>query len=413
MENVYLGRQPILDSDGRLSAYEVLYRNSHKDSDITDDRFASAAVLNSILSKFGVQTLLGSYKAFVKIDEKFLLNDLIFSIPHEFFIFSLFEDIEMNLRVVERLKQLKKRGYDLAINDVVIDSEILHHYKDVLDEISYIKIDIKECKTSTLKEAITHLKSKNLKIVCTKIEDNDHYEMAKELGCDLFQGYYFAKPKIIENKKCEPGQLNVIKLYNLLMEDANIDEITSAFEKNHQITVQLLQFVNSGAFHFRSQISSIHHVLTLVGRRPLAQWLMLMIYSKSVAKNNEFSPLMLMAVNRTKLMEYIYKAVKPKAGSNELGEAYFVGILSLIDTIFGVKLEEILKHIHVSKEISNALLKDEGVLGEIYVLVRDIESFNIQAIVNFNKKYHLSSSAINIAVLDSMEDVNNFNNKVS
>ncbi len=410
MKNVYLGRQPILDSDGRLYAYEVLYRDSHKDSEITDDRFASASVLNSILSKFGVPTLLGGYKAFIKIDKKFLLNDLIFSIPSEFFIFSLFENIEMDSRVVERLRQLKAREYELAINDTVVDGKTLERYALVLNEISYIKIDIKESETSHLRERISSIKSKSIKIICTKIEDHEHYEKARDLGCDLFQGYYFAKPKIVENQKCEAGQLNVIKLYNLLMQDANIDEITSAFENNHQITVQLLQFINSGAFHFRNKISSIHHVLTLVGRKPLAQWLMLMIYSKSVAKSNEFSPLMLMAVNRTKLMEYIYKVIKPDVRSNDLGEAYFVGILSLIDVIFGVELEEILKHIHVSNDISDALLKDKGILGELYVLVRDIETFNIKAIADFNHKYHLDSSAINIAVLDSMEHVSSFTN---
>ena len=58
---------------------------------------------------------------------------------------------------------------------------------------------IKECKLSHLKETISMLNSKDIEIVCTKIEDYEHYELAKGLGFNLFQGYYFAKPKIIEN----------------------------------------------------------------------------------------------------------------------------------------------------------------------------------------------------------------------
>ena len=91
------------------------------------------------------------------------------------------------------------------------------------------------------------------------------------MRCKLFQGYFFVKPKIFENQKYDPAQAKILKLYTLLIEDTNIDEITSEFEQNHAITVQLLQYINSGAFHFRTKISSIHHILTLVGRAPLAQ----------------------------------------------------------------------------------------------------------------------------------------------
>jgi len=124
---------------------------------------------------------------------------------------------------------------------------------------------------------IGRLKTRDVKVIGSKIEDNAHYELAKELGCSLFQGYFFAKPNIIENAKYESGQLNILKLYNLLISDANIDEIAEEFENNYELTVQLLQFINSCAFHFRSRISSIHHILTLVGRQPLSRWLMLMI----------------------------------------------------------------------------------------------------------------------------------------
>jgi len=51
MENVYLGCQPILDLDGNLVAYEILYGDSAKESYISNDRFASASVISSILNQ--------------------------------------------------------------------------------------------------------------------------------------------------------------------------------------------------------------------------------------------------------------------------------------------------------------------------------------------------------------------------
>ncbi len=408
MGSVYLGRQPILDNKGDLVAYEVLYRDRHQDSNIGNDRFASASVISSVLNKFGTKTLLGDRRAFVKVDEKFLLHDIIFSIPKEFFVFSLFEDIEMNERVVERIQQLHAKDYLLAINDVIINENNIKEYAKVFKELSYIKIILDKDSDIDTKEMIKKFQANNIKVIGAKIEDNEDYILAKELGCDMFQGYYFAKPNIVENAKYEPSQLNVLKLYKLLITDTNIDEIASEFENNYEITVQLLQYINSAAFHFRNRISSIHHILMLVGRQPLSKWLMLMIYSKSVSRDTKHAPLMLMVKHRTELMENILKAIEPNVKSNALGEAYFIGVLSLIDTLFSVKLDNILKDMHISDEVTNALLKGEGLKGEIYYLVKSIELFDTKAVELFSKKYNLDLNVLEKVILQSMEDLNSF-----
>ncbi|MBU1990116.1 EAL domain-containing protein [bacterium] len=409
MENVYLARQPIVNGEGYTFAYELLYRDIHQQPEIDNDRYASASVISNVLNKFGTRALLSKHKAFIKVDNKFLMSDVIFSIPGEFFIFTLLESVEITERVIERMEKLRDKGYELAINDVYLDMEKIEKYTPVIQYLSYFKINVSNnIGNQDIRKIISNLRAQNIGVVATKIEDKKHYELAKQMGCTLYQGYFFAEPNIIENKKFDATQLSVIKLYNMLMQDTNIDEITSEFEHNYAISIQLLQFINSASFHFKTKISSIHHVLVLVGRKPLAQWLMLMIYSKSVSKTGELSPLMLMVKNRTELMENLLKAVRPDVKSNALGEAYFVGVLSLIDTVFGMKLEEILDHINISQEIQYALLNDEGILGELYALVRDIEAFNTKAISDFAQRHKISSDIMKEIIVKSIENVNNF-----
>ena len=411
MDHVYIGRQPILDQNSELCAYEILYRDSQKSASINDDRHASAAVINSVLNKFGTKTLLGDRRAFVKIDEKFLMHDLIFSIPKEFFVFSFFSTIEMSEKVVERIEQLHNKGYALSINDISLDENTLLKYEQILPFIDYVKINFNVYDVAGEKGICEGFKKHGITIIATKIEDAKTYKHAREYGCDWYQGYFFAQPQILENEKYEPQQMQILKLYNLLMQDVNIDEITNEFENNPEITVQLLQFINSGAFHFRQRISSIHHVLTLVGRVSIAQWLMLMIYSKSVSKSSEQSPLMLMVKNRTEMMERVLKLLKPNVRSNALGEAYLVGVLSLMDNVFGVSLESILETINVSDKVKEALLEEKGALGNIYRLVRYVENFNTSAVVKFEQRYNLKPGAINAIVLESMKEVHKFENK--
>jgi EAL and modified HD-GYP domain-containing signal transduction protein len=410
MQSIYIGRQPILDIHSKLVAHEILYRDGNNTNNINNDRHASASVINSILNRFGTHTLLGDKRGFIKIDQKFLMSDIIFSIPNNFFVFAVFASVEIDEKVRERFEQLKEKGYSLAINDITLKKQTLEKYALVLEYIDYVKVNFNEQAVYNEKEICEAFQKQGIKIVATKIENKKIYAKARAFECDLFQGYFFAKPKTFEGKKIEPNQMNILKLYNLLIQDVNIDEITQEFENNPEISIQLLQFINSGAFHFRNRISSLHHVLMLVGRVSVAQWLMLMIYSKSVAKNNGCSPIMLMVKNRTELMERILKILDPSVRSNALGEAYMVGVLSLTDTIFEIKLELVLERINISNTVSDALLHGSGKLGEIFHLVKDIEVFDTAAVAKFEQSHNLPEGSLSEVVFESIKEVQKLEN---
>ncbi len=413
MEHVYLGRESIVYNEDRLFAYEILYRDNKHASIALDDRFVSASVISNILNKFGTYSLLGNHKAFVKINYKFLMSDLIFSVPREFFVFSILPTINMDEKVVERIAKLHEKRYKICIDDGLLTRTSFEKYRVVFKELSYFKIDFTQEIDNDVISLVKLLQNENIKVIASKVDTKNKYLIAQKMACNFYQGAFLSKPNIVENVKYDPKQFNILKLYNLLIQDTNIDELTTAFEENHAVTVQLLQFINSGYFHFRNKISSIHHVLTLVGRRPLAEWLMLMLYSKSISKSNEYSPVMLLAKNRTELMQQVLKILKPGVGSNTLGEAYFVGVLSLIDVVFSMKLEAVLEHMHISDEVKDALLEYKGILGEIYLLIRDIEAFNTDKILAFSLKHNIDHDQMRELVLESMESVNTLENSVS
>ena len=403
MQSIYLGRQPILNANSDLAAYEVLYRGSEEAS----LKYSSATIINHVLNQFGTHSLLGERRGFVKISEKFLLHDIIYSIPKEFFVFSLLAEIELSERVIERIESLHEKGYLLCVENFTLTSDDKDRYDAILQQLSFVKVNIQESLCEGLASKIEDFHKENICVIACSVGDNEEYVKAKSLGCDWFQGYYFSRPKVLGTPAFESSQASILNLYNMLLEDVNIDEITQEFETQYELTVQLLRFINSGAFHFRDKISSIHHILTLVGRQPLSQWLMLMIYSKSVRKEGH-SPLMLMVKNRTELMQNILKIVEPSARSNKLGEAYLVGVLSLLDSVFNVELTTILRQINISPSVKSALLEKSGLLGEIYQLLIDIENFNTEAIHNFENRHHLEMETIERIALESMRSVNSF-----
>lgn len=407
MQNLYFGCQPIVNAEGVINFYELLYgQREHHDE---DNSFIFAAALVDALNKIGTKAVLGEHKAFVKIDEKILFNDKIFTVSNNFLIFTLSANLNVTPELLARVEELKKRGYLLALDEFPLSEQNIKKYGDLLDKIYFVKIGFDNiANESNNKKSIIELKDKNIIVVATDISDKSRYELSKEAGCEEFQGYYFSKPKVFGNKEYKPPRLDVLKLYSLLIENAELEEITEEFKKNNTITVLLLKYINSGAFHFKNRISSIHHILTLVGREPLVKWLMLVIYSIPKSSNTKISPLMLMIKNRTELMERILKEVVPDAGKSMLNQAYFVGVLSLIDAVFEESLEKILDEMNVYEVVRDALLNDGDILGEIFALVRKIEAFEPKSIVEFEQKYSLESGVIGKIVIDSMHEVSTF-----
>ncbi len=399
--------------DGVLEFYEFLY--TQKEHSNQENYFIFATMLNDVLGKVGTKAVLGGHKAFVKVDEKLLFSDKIFTIPNEFFILSLIDEAEVSENIIKRLEQLKSSGYLLALDGFSPEGDGIQKYEKLLDKISFVKINIGDSfvVNEENKRSVDRIKEKNITVVGTNILDKFNYEVSKKLGCELFQGYYFSKAKVFEDKEYKAPRLDLLKLYSLLVENAELEDITAEFKKNNEIALMLLKYINSGAFHFKNRISSIHHILTLVGREPLVKWLMLVIYSLSKSSSAKISPLMLMIKNRTELMERILKEVMPDAGKSMLDQAYFVGVLSLIDAVFEESLEKILDEMNVYDVVRNALLKDGDILGEIYALIRDIEAFKPEAVTDFEEKYELSSGAIGKIIIESMQEVTAFETAIA
>lgn len=412
MQEFYFGCQPIVNLGGVLDFYELPYSQRARSSE--DNGFIFAAAFSDALSRIGTKAILGEHKAFVKIDEKMLLSDKIFTLSNEFFIFCLGCDIEITSEVQKRVETLKARGYLLAIDGFSPNSYIYKKYENILDKVYFVKINFDDiAHGSGVKKIIGELKERNIIVVASGISDKQRYELAKEAGCEEFHGYYFSKPKVFCDKEYKPPRLDILKLYSLLVENAELEVITEEFKKNNAITVLLLRYINSGAFHFKNRISSIHHILTLVGREPLVKWLMLIIYSIPKSSNTKVSPLMLMIKNRTELMERILKAVVPDAGKSMLNQAYFVGVLSLVDAVFEESLEKILDEMNVYEIVKYALLRDGDILGEIYALVRSIEAFEPASMIEFEERHGLENGTLAKIIMECMHEVSEFETVIS
>lgn len=137
---------------------------------------------------------------FRKLSEKYDFN--IKKLKLEITESALMENIQENMKTLDGLHAL---GYEIEIDDFGSGYSSLGMLKDIQADI--LKIDMiflqetKNVKRSTtiLKNIITMSKELGMPVITEGVETKEQVEFLMTVGCDMFQGFYFAKPMYVEH----------------------------------------------------------------------------------------------------------------------------------------------------------------------------------------------------------------------
>jgi len=404
---LFLGRQPIVDKDSQLIGYELLYRNERGTSDMSNEQSATANVLTHTLSLSGIDAVVGKHLAFVNIDTKFLKHDMILSVPAERFVFELDVPKEDDEESLKRLAELHKQGYNFAFCIDDVSDKTVTYAKKIVDYIKYIKLNTMQVDKEKLFKILLTLGSSQKQLIATHVETKELFESFFDMGFELFQGYFFAKPEMVTSTQVGSDSSTVISLCNLLTTDASVQEIVAGFASVPTLSMHLIQYLNSCAFSFKESVDSIDRMVTLIGRRPLLQWLFLTLYASN-DESQENNAILLTVQQRTQLIVDLLKVVAPDTSKDEISKAYFVGLLSLMHVIVKQPLEEFLESIHIDSSIKEALLDKKGLLGEIYEVCIAIEQFDLAKTESFMVEYEIAPSSFQKFLFRSFESANTF-----
>ena len=402
----FLARQPILNRSQRLVAYELLYRNAEvHEARVTDGTHATASVI-AHASELGMEQVVGDQLAFVNVDTTGLMSDFIHFLPNDKVILEVLESVEPTPDVLKRVQELKQAGYKFALDDVAGENDAVTALRPLMD---VIKVDIKQIERGSLPALARNLRNPNQKLLAEKVETVEEFRECMDLGFEYFQGYYFARPVILSGKKITPSQLSIMHLLDLLNQDADQREVERSVKHDPLISLNLLRLVNTPAVGARFRINSVGHALIVLGRRQLQRWLQILLY----VKGSEFdSPLLQMATTRGKTMELVMGHVRPSERvAADIG--FTVGIMSLMDALFSVRMGEILDSVNVLDEVRDALLHREGDYGDVLRLIELIERAQEgRELTGILHKLDLAPSALYALQREAFEWVNEYAHSV-
>ena len=362
----YIARQPILNTKQQVVAYELLFRDGKSNSfpDIDPNQATSNILTNNHLT-LGLEQITGNLPAFINFHADALIFHFPSSLDPKNVVLEILEDVPVTDELVSACKALHQEGYQLALDDFNFDEkwEVFYPIVDI------IKIDVLEFSILEISKLVRKLSGLDVTLLAEKVETLQQFEKLKMLGFTLFQGYFFAKPEMLKQRKITTSKKNIIELIGQASQaDLDMKKISEIFAVDPGLTYKLLRFINSPTYGNSQEITSLKHALAYIGQVELKKFIALLALSDlSSEKNPE---IMRLSLARAKFCEQIALC---RFESENPPKAFLTGILSLIDGILDHELEQVLIGLPIHEEIKSALRNEKCDLGNYLLLVKSIE----------------------------------------
>jgi c-di-GMP-related signal transduction protein len=366
----HLGRQPVVDRDGILHGFELLFRDDVKNhASIDDEDAATAQVVIRTIGEFGVRAALGGHKGYLNTSRATLLADALTLIPPEHFVFELPRDIDVDAELLGRIVQLHAKSYRFVLDDVVrLDAT----FAKLLPYVEAVKIDVSRCPPELLPKLAQVLKSTGKQLIAMKVESSQVFEAAKELGFDLFQGYFFTRPQMLTARRAGAPRHALLKLLQLLSSDPSVTQLEKELKLIPGLVIHLMRLANSGESSIGRKPAMLRDAIIATGTDQIMRWTQMLLYADARKVPLEDDPLLQLAATRARFME-LAAAQLPDSNRPDTDEAFLAGVFSLVDAVFGESLERTLEDLSLSPHIRAAILHREGTLGSLLLAVQALE----------------------------------------
>lgn len=366
---LYAARQPILDKDKNLFAYELLFRDSLENVfPEVDANEATSKLIESQLN-IGIEDFTGNKPAFINFTLDTLMKKYPTMIHPDHIVVEILETVQPGKKLLSECKELKEAGYTIALDDYMHE-KVWHHFYPYID---IIKVDFMETTFEQMEEIKASIADfPHIELLAEKVETVEEFEKALELGFVYFQGYFFSKPEVVKSRSLAPAQLTLAELlFETSKPDFDLSKVTKVFERDVNLAYKLLRYSNSAIFKRRVEINNIKQALTVLGISELKKFLSI-LFAAQVGSEKP-AELMRLSMTRARFAELLAESL-----NRDMSSAFLTGLMSLIDAILDESIEDVMGKLPLSEDIKNALINRKGFLAAYVEIAKCFEKANWQ-----------------------------------
>lgn len=394
--NAFVARQPIFDKNLKIYAYELLFRTGKTDGfpDI-DGNTATTSLLSSSFFTVGIDKITAGNVAFINFTEELILKGTPQLFPSEKLMVEILEDVNPGQDIIEACKLLKEKGYNLALDDFVYSKD----FDELLRMSDIIKIDFRLTGIDVIEEMVESLGKFNCRLLAEKVETHEEFRIALDLGFEYFQGYFFSKPEVLENRELSASQVNMLQLLseiNSADKEFDVASLEKLVSRDVSVTYKLFKFINSAHFSRLNEISSVSQAISYLGENAFRQFVSLI--GTSMLAENKPNELVRASIIRARFLELIGIECK-----NDGSELFLLGLFSLIDAMLDQNINTVLTKMPLSDSINSALIDNSGDLFPYLRLVDSYEKGNWIAFQYAMKKTEMAEEKVVDFYIEAIE----------
>jgi c-di-GMP-related signal transduction protein len=374
LREVFIGRQPILDGNQSLIGYELQFHDTAIPP--TDHAVATADMVCKAFIELGLADAFGQALTFIRVDGNFVDEDFVELLPPKTVVLEVDAATLRGEGKLERCRHLREFGYRFCLQDV---TEIGEGVWPMVELVEWIKVDLSTVPPAQLQAVTRTMATTRRQLIATGIATQAQKEVCTLLGFDLFQGFYFAEPVVIEGRKLDASISGLLRISRLLAEEADLVSLDAAFRAEPALVINLLRLANSVGSGMRSRVTSIRNAITAVGTKQLQRWLHLLIFAQGNKLDFARNPLLQLAALRGRFMELLTERLQPDI--KRLREpAFLTGLMSVVPAALHMSMTDMLAHIALDQEVRVALSHRQGVLGNMLALLESYDQNDIPAV---------------------------------
>jgi c-di-GMP-related signal transduction protein len=316
------------------------------------------------IGSIGVTSVLGTHRGYVNIGRELLFDDIVHLMEPERFVLEILETVEFDARLLARIADLRRAGFRIALDDVC---ELSPNLLAVLPHADIVKVDFLETDRAQLAALAQTLHQHGKTLIAEKVETREDFTLARDLGFDLFQGYFFARPQVLSTRRTRSSRTSLLRLLALLARDAGIVELEDELKRNPNVVMQLLRLVNSSAFGLGRPISSLREAIIATGTRQIARWAQLLLYAGAGGGGDlpwRSDPLVQLAGTRARFMELAARWIHPNDEAFA-DAAFLTGVFSLVHVLVDSTPDATLDPLDLSPMIRDAIVERAGPMGAL------------------------------------------------
>jgi EAL and modified HD-GYP domain-containing signal transduction protein len=392
---IAFAHQAILDLKRAIIGYELFDRSVSADQHTAA---SDAQLLFNVLSAVDSESPIGNKTIFINCTHDSLAGGHLDLITPQRVVLEIpplsVSEVDQIQTRLPGLQAIKERGFRLAFDYSVLTQP----YAPWLALASFIKFDLSVIRAQSVASFIKLAQAKSkAELIAEKVETPAQYALVSELGVKLFQGYWFAKPVLVQGHTVRPAQAIILQLINLVRKQASTSEIEEVLKHDPTLSFNLLRFINSAGFGIRTEVTSFKHAVMLLGLNRLFKWAALLL---TTSRAGDTPPAVgTTAVARGRLMELLAQELLPP---EECDNAFVVGVFSLLDTMLGISMEAALATVALPDSVTQALMHRTGPLAPFLELTVACEDGNDEAFARTANLLGLNNNQINWAHVQAL-----------